>query len=343
MIKTIRWGMVGTGDVTEVKSGPGFYKANNSMLYGVTNRTYHKAVDYAHRHGVERVYSDIDEMIADGKVDAIYIATPPGSHKMYALKCAQARIPCYIEKPVAMNYQEHLELIEAFEKTNTKAFAAYYRRGHERFKKVKQIIDAGEIGDIYFIHLSLYRGATESEKQNQSWRVQPEISGGGIFMDVGVHQLDILDFLIGKVKDVTSFRSNKGGFYAPEDTITAAFVFENGVQMTADWCFAAGVAKDEIEIVGSLGRITLSCFGIDEIVVERASEKEAIQVEVPEHVHQPLIQTIVDELNGEGECPSTLKTALNTAWICEAIYQVKDTFTGSLQKQQKAKSGFVKK
>jgi len=320
MTKIIRWGMVGTGDVTEVKSGPGFYKARNSMLYGVTNRTYEKAVDYAKRHGVEKVYSNIDEMIADGKIDVIYIATPPGSHKEYALKCAEAKIPCYIEKPVAINYHEHMEIMQAFERTGTKAFTAYYRRGHERFKKVKELLETGAIGDIRFVHLSLYRPASENEKQNQSWRVKPEISGGGIFMDVGVHQLDILDFLIGRISDVKSFSVNYGGFYEPEDTINAAFVFENGVQMTADWCFVAGVHKDEIEIVGSLGRITLSCFGNDPIVIETANGKKEFLFEKLEHVHQPLIQTIVDELNEHGICPSTLKTALNTAWVCEKIY-----------------------
>ena len=318
--KVIQWGMVGCGDVTEIKSGPGFYKARNSLLYGVTNRTYEKAVDYANRHGIKKVYLDIDEMIADGKVDAIYIATPPSSHKEYALKCAEARIPCYIEKPVAINYDEHLEMIQAFEKTNTKAFAAYYRRGHERFKKVRELIESGAIGDIRFIHLSLYRPASESEKQNQSWRVQPEVSGGGLFMDVGVHQLDIIDFLIGKISDVTSFSKNSGGFYTPEDTIHAIFTFENGIQITSNWCFVAGFSKDEIEIVGSLGRITLSCFGTDAVIIETENGKEEFSFEMPEHVHQPLIQTIVDELNEEGNCPSTLKTALNTAWVSDEIH-----------------------
>ena len=319
MKKVIKWGMVGTGDVTEVKSGPGFYKAKNSALYAVTNRTFEKAVDYAERHNVEKVYANIDEMIADKNVDAIYIATPPGSHKEYAIKCAEARIPCYIEKPVAMSYAEHLEIIKAFEKTDTKAFAAYYRRGHERFKKVKQLIEADAIGDVRFVHLSLYRQVSEIEKLNESWRVQPEISGGGIFMDVGVHQLDILDFIFGAIKDVKVFCANNGGFYTPEDTISAAFRFENGVQMTADWCFVAGISKDEIEIVGSRGRITLSCFGVDPVVVETEGSREEFTFEPLEHVHQPLIQTIVDELNGEGRCPSTLRDALSTALVCEKV------------------------
>jgi len=319
MAKVIRWGMVGTGDVTEVKSGPGFYKATNSMLYGVTNRTYEKAVDYAARHGIEKVYQDIDEMIADGQVDAIYVATPPSSHKLYAAKCAEAKIPCYIEKPVAMSYEEHLEMIQIFEQANTPAFAAYYRRELPRFKKVKELIASGVIGAVYFAHLSLYRQVSEDEMKNEAWRIQPEISGGGIFMDVGVHQLDIMNYLLGNIVDVSCHITNRGGFYKPEDTINALFKFESGVHMTSDWCFVAGFHQDQIKIVGSKGQITLSCFGSDAPVIENSNGKQTFPTEHPEHVHQPLIQTIVDELNGDGQCSSTLNTALQTAWVCEQI------------------------
>ena len=322
MAKVIRWGMVGCGDVTEVKSGPGFYKAENSMLYGVTNRTYEKAVDYAARHGVKHVYHDIDEMIADGQVDAIYVATPPGSHKHYAAKCAQARIPCYIEKPVAMNYEEHLALIEMFEQADTPAFAAYYRRKLPRFNKVKELIDTDAIGEIQFVHLSLYRQVSADEMKNESWRIHPDVSGGGIFMDVGVHQLDIMAYLLGNIVDVNCHAVNRGGFYQPEDTINALLLFESGVHMTANWCFVAGYHEDEIKIVGSKGQITLSCFGDDAPIVKTASGDQVHSVDHPEHVHQPLIQTIVNELNGNGHCPSNLKTSLQTAWVCEQINRV---------------------
>ena len=67
----IRWGMVGCGDVTEVKSGPALYKARNSALLAVTSRTREKAEDYALRHGVPKVYSDLSEMLADPEIDAI--------------------------------------------------------------------------------------------------------------------------------------------------------------------------------------------------------------------------------------------------------------------------------
>jgi len=318
-MKTIRWGMVGTGNVTEKKSGPAFYKAENSRLYGVTNRTIAKAEDYARRHGVPKVFESIDEMLQDSLVDAIYIATPPGSHKELAIRCAKAKKPCYIEKPLALNYQESLEIIQAFEENETKAFVAYYRRRLPRFLRVRELLEEGAIGEVRFVHVSQYRPETKDERE-QCWRVQPEISGGGIFMDVAVHQLDILDFLIGKITQVKSFYSNQGRFYEADDMVSLCLTFENGVQGSGDWCFTAGVAQESIKIVGSKGSITWECFGTGAIILKTATGIKEIFEPTPEHIQQPLIQSIVDELLGKDNCPSTLYSATRTAWVCDKVY-----------------------
>ena len=319
-MKTINWGMVGTGSVTERKSGPALYKARNSALYAVTNRTRAKAEDYAARHGVSIVYDNIDEMLADPQIDAIYIATPPDSHKEYALKCAAAKIPCYIEKPVAMNHTDHLEMIKAFEATGTKAFAAYYRRALPRFLQVRELLQQNAVGDVRYVHVSYCHAPGEAERAGIVWRVQPEISGGGIFMDIAVHQLDILDFLFGEITDVKSIVSNQAGYYKPEDTVNICFSFASGVHGSGDWCFTAGAGRDLIEIVGNKGRIALECFGTEPIILEAAGEVREIEVETPEHIQQPLVQTIVDELNGDRTCPSTLYTSERTAWVCDMVY-----------------------
>ena len=102
----IRWGIIGCGDVTEVKSGPGFQQARGSQLVAVMRRNGTLAQDYARRHGVPQWYDNADALINDADVDAVYIATPPSSHKDYALAVARAGKPVYIEKPMAVNYGE---------------------------------------------------------------------------------------------------------------------------------------------------------------------------------------------------------------------------------------------
>lgn len=92
-MKTVRWGIIGCGAVTEVKSGPAFAKVPGSALVAVMRRDAGKARDYAQRHNVPRWYDDAEKLIADPDVDAVYIATPPSSHREYALKAIAADKP----------------------------------------------------------------------------------------------------------------------------------------------------------------------------------------------------------------------------------------------------------
>src|SRR5512137_519568 len=110
-MKTIRWGIIGCGDVTEVKSGPGFQKAANSQLVAVMRRNGALAEDYARRHGVPRWYADAAALVADPEVDAVYVASPPGAHLEGALLAAKAGKPCYVEKPMARHTPECDEML----------------------------------------------------------------------------------------------------------------------------------------------------------------------------------------------------------------------------------------
>lgn len=192
-MKTIRWGIIGCGNVTEVKSGPAFQKARNSELVAVMRRNGKLAEDYARRHNVPRWYDNAESLIHDSDVDAVYIATPPSFHKDFALAVAGAHKPVYVEKPMALNYSGCLEIIEACEKASVPLFTAYYRRALPRFLKVKSLIDEGVIGTTRGVNVRLYQPVSaEDKKGTRNWRVDPTIAGGGYFVDLGCHMIDLL-------------------------------------------------------------------------------------------------------------------------------------------------------
>ena len=97
----VRWGIIGCGDVTEVKSGPALQGVAGSRVVAVTRRDPAKAADYARRHGVPRWHADADALLADPEVNAVYVATPPGTHLDFTLKALAAGKPVYVEKPMA--------------------------------------------------------------------------------------------------------------------------------------------------------------------------------------------------------------------------------------------------
>ena len=127
-MRTIRWGIIGCGDVTEIKSGPGFYKATNSALVAVMRRNGALAAEYARRHGVARFHDDAEAILRADDIDAVYVATTPETHRDYVLRCAAAGKPVLVEKPMAMSGTECDDMIAACRRAGVPLWVAYYRR-----------------------------------------------------------------------------------------------------------------------------------------------------------------------------------------------------------------------
>ena len=172
------------------------------------------AADYARRHDVPRWYDDADELINDPGVDAVYVATPPDSHSAYVLRAAQAGKPVYVEKPMARTAVECEQMVSACAEAGVGLFVAYYRRAMPRFVKVKELLEGGRIGQLRSVSIRNERPAPVGcEADQEGWRVHPEISGGGHFVDLGSHILDLLDWLLGPVTHAAGVATNRGGRY----------------------------------------------------------------------------------------------------------------------------------
>ena len=316
----IRWGMIGCGDVTEVKSGPGFQKARGSRLLAVMRRNGQLAERYARRHDVPKWYDHAEALINDPEVDAVYIATPPSSHKQYALAVAKAGKPVYVEKPMAMNYNECLEMIEVCQQNHVPLFVAYYRRALPRFLKIKELLNNEAIGSVRSVAIVLHKKPGLNDFCSQTnWRVDPEIAGCGYFCDLACHTLDILQFYLGSIKAAKGFLSNQMALYKAEDLVTGSFKFESGILGTGLWCFTAYDELDRTEIIGSKGKIVFSTFDTTPILLLTEEGEQKFHIDNPKHIQQPLIQTVVDELLGIGKCPSTGATGSLTNLVMDQI------------------------
>ncbi len=322
MDDTINWGIIGCGNVTEVKSGPAFNNIKDSNLVAVMRRNAEKAQDYSSRHNVPRWYDNAETLINDKEVNAIYVATPPGSHAEYAIAAMNAGKPVYVEKPMAASYSECLEMIKVSESTGVPLFVAYYRRMLPGFLKVKEMINSGVIGrPLYFMIRFFIPPYKEDFSKPPPWRVNPLLSGGGYIFDLGSHQLDFIDYLFGAIEKESSLPLNTANLYEPEDFVSAGFRCESGVAGNAVWGFTAPehLREDSIEIAGEKGRIRFSCFGFTPVELTVNGKTSLFENPRPRHVQQPLIRTIVDQLCGRGECTSTGITAARTSRVLDSI------------------------
>ena len=319
---TIRWGILGCGDVTEVKSGPGFRKAHGSQLVAVMRRNATLAADYARRHGVPRAYADARALVHDPDVDAVYVATPPGAHLEGALLAAAAGKPCYLEKPMARHTAECDALIAAFAAAQQKLFVAYYRRALPRFEKVRALLDGRAIGQLTGIN---YRFAAptpaNADPAQHAWRVSAAHAGGGLFLALGSHVLDFLDHCVGPLEAVHGRAARLASSADVEDTVAMTFRTASGALGSASWNFATTAKEDTLEFFGTAGRLAFPVFNAEPIRLETASGTESFAFANPEHVAQPLIQLIVDDLLGRGTCPSTGESARRTSVVMDRVLE----------------------
>ncbi|MGP6139561.1 Gfo/Idh/MocA family protein [Jeotgalibaca sp. A127] len=306
------WGMIGCGDVTEKKTGPGLYKAKGSRLKGVFSRTQARAEDWVNRHGHGTAYLTVEEMLADAEITAVYIATPPDSHYAYAMQAIAAGKAVLMEKPMAIHEYECQEIITAAEKAGVSVFVNFYRRGLPKIQMIKEKLDQGEIGKPLTVEIRHFQKPHPSDYENPlPWRLRPE-AGGGKALDTQVHVMDYLSYFFGHLTWMDGCAMNKGGLYTVEDTTVANFIFSQEIIGTAAWCYVAGYELDEVTITGTAGKMVFSGTGVTDLVVNG----EAIDLEEPEHVGLAFIQSVVDELNGKGNSPADLESAaLVTRWF----------------------------
>ncbi|ALJ05945.1 oxidoreductase [Pseudalgibacter alginicilyticus] len=320
MSQVYKWGIIGCGNVTELKSGPAYQKVEGFSLHAVMRRDIHKAKDYALRHKVSMFYDDADELINDPEVDAIYIATPPDSHGYYALKVAAAGKICCIEKPMAPTHEECVQITNVFQEKNIPLFVAYYRRSLPRFQKIKSWIEDHKIGVVRHInwHLSKPANAIDLSKM-YNWRTDANIAYGGYFDDLASHGIDLFMHLLGDIEIANGVSINQQGLYSAMDSVTGHWIHKTGITGSGSWNFGTEKREDHVEIYGNKGKITFSVFDEQPIKLEHDGVVESITIEHPENIQFYHVQNIKNHLLQKMTHPSTGVTATKTSWVLDRI------------------------
>jgi predicted dehydrogenase len=319
---SIKWGIIGCGDVTEIKSGPAFNKVPNSSLIAVMRRDAVKAEDYAKRHGVPKWYSDAQQLIDDPDVDAIYIATPPLQHEEYTIKALAAGKPVYVEKPMALNADAAERMRAASDKYGVKLSVAHYRRAQPMFLKIRQLLLENAIGEVRFVQLQMLQPPNPVliAASETNWRVDPAISGGGLFHDLAPHQLDLMVYFFGepavlpnRTENVTGqgIALNQSRTSAADDLVAGQILFKDGVVFNGIWCFSVSEQDktDLCEIIGSQGKMQFSIFGNKVSVIRNGIEEVLIFDPIP-HVEQPMIEQVTAYFLNKAENPCSAQQAI---------------------------------
>jgi len=299
------------------------YKLEGSKVAGVFARNQSKAADFIKRHSLPKVYATVEELLADEQVDMVYVATPPGSHLEYTLAALDAGKHVYVEKPMTTYYADGLKMTRAAKAKGLKIFVAHYRRALPYFQLVKNMIDQGRIGRVLHVDMKLFHAPQPTDtKPDLHWRLQPELAGGGYFFDHAPHGIDIVQYLLGEtITDATGKSNNFGRLYAAEDSVAGVMKTEHSIPIVASWCYvvAPEARTDQLVFTGTEGQIKCAVFDFNPIELLQGSKTEFFPVQNPMHIQMPYIQSIVNELRGEGSCSCHAEDALTTAWAMDKL------------------------
>jgi predicted dehydrogenase len=272
---------------------------------------------------VPRWSDNADDLVNAPDIDAIYVATHPNTHLDYTLRAAAAGKHVYVEKPMAMNSAECGQMIAACRRAGVSLWVAHYRRTLPRFDRLRDLLADGAIGAVRTVrterHAPLHFQAAGSPPQFD-WRVDPRACTGGYFFEGVCHTLDLLDQMFGPVVEANGFCANMAGAYAPPDLVTGAYRFQSGIVGSGLWCYASDHSHEATEIVGETGRLVFTMAN-KPLRLLRGEKSEEIVLGDPKYAQQPMIQSIVDELNGKGRCPSTGESGMRTVRVMEKILQ----------------------
>ncbi len=319
--KSVRWGIIGCGNVTEVKSVPAYQQVEGFQITAVMRRDLEKAKDYAKRHRVPKYYNDAEKLIEDSEVDAVYIATPPDSHMYYALKVADAGKACCIEKPMSPSYEESLAIYTSFKKKEIPLFVAYYRRSLPRFEQVKTWLENKEIGEVRHLNWNLKQppGAKDLSGTD-NWRTRFEIAPGGYFDDLASHGLDLFVFLLGNIMEASGMSLNQQGLYSAKDAVAACWMHDTGVTGTGSWNFGCDQTLDRVEIFGSKGKISFSVFEDEPLLLQQGERIQEMFIKNDKHIQYAHVRNMKKQLLEHNfKHPSDGMSALHTSWVMDKI------------------------
>jgi predicted dehydrogenase len=342
-MKPIRTAVIGTGSISDfhLKS---YARHPDAELVAVCDLNAERARQKADQFGAAKSYSDYKELLADPDIDAVSVCTWNNTHAEISIAALRAGKHVLVEKPLCTTVEEALRIQEAVKETGKQLMIGYVRRYDPNARLLKEFVDKGEFGDLYYAKASSIR----RHGNPGGWFADRSRSGGGPLIDIGVHMIDLCWYMMGRPKAVTvsgntyrklGNRANirnlshyKAADWDPkvntvEDLASAMIRFENGASLQVDVSFALHAQKDEasIKLYGDKGG-----FEIDPEIVIVTEKHDTILNVTPQTDHrgfhfEAAFQSEIDhfiECVREGRKPiSPVEDGVEMMKILNAVYE----------------------
>lgn len=254
-MKKVRWGVIGAGGIADRRTIPGMMLCDNAELIAVMEINKDLAEKCRAKWGCKKAYDNMEALLADPEIDAVYIATPVIFHAQQAMAAAAAGKHVLVEKPIAMTAEEGQKVVDFCKEKNVLIAVGLMMRFGSYVQAMKKAIAEGKIGRPVSGYAQFTCWFPDSEG---GWGQSKKTAGGGAMLDMGVHCIDLMQYILGtKVKQVAAFHNNISFQYDVEDSSMVMLRMENGAQcvVQSNFNIPDDAAKWRLEFFGDEGRL----------------------------------------------------------------------------------------
>ena len=289
MTKTLRWGLIGCGDIARKRVAPALRDLSNCALVAVSRNRPELAQAFADEFGAQRWYREWDQLIADDEIDAVYIATPVDLHCLQTIRAAERGKHVLCEKPMAMETAECDRMIAACRAHDVKLGVAYYRHFYSVIARIREIVASGEIGQPVLAQVNAFESFNPEPGHPRHWLVEQRRAGGGPMFDFGCHRVEVLLNILGPITQAHGIVSNIVFDRDVEDTATALLEFESRARGILTVTHAVRESQDTLDLFGTGGSVHVR--RLNDGVVEVTTGDGVRSETHPPHsnLHLPLI------------------------------------------------------
>ncbi len=322
----MKWGLLGCGDMAGKATATSIQRADGCELVAVYGRRNEKASAFARRFGVPRSYDDLDEFIRDPEIEAVFVSTPVSLHCGHTLACLRHEKHVLCEKPMALTVAECEQMIRESRRQGRALSIAYYRRGYPQSRWIKDCLESDALGRPFWFHFQYATSYDPQPGARGSWRLSPEVSGGGVLPDVGSHRIDLALYIGGPVSAVKSLADTFSRGWDVDDTASLLLQFERGAHGLVQVSFCCTEKLDRLAVHCTEGHLIAEPFEKGRITLIRKGE--TLTHEVPplprDECQRPMVENFAQHVEYGVPLLGSMEDGRRTDSIMEGAYSQLD-------------------
>jgi 1,5-anhydro-D-fructose reductase (1,5-anhydro-D-mannitol-forming) len=326
--RKLGWGLIGASDIAKTRMIDAINGRPDSAVVAVMSSNDERARRYAAENGIPNAYSSVEALLGDPAVDVVYVSTTNERHKSAVLQAAKHRKHVLCEKPLALTIPDAREMVETCRQHNVVLGTNHHLRNAVTHRAIRRLIKEGTIGKPLAARVF---HAVYLPPRLQGWRLEKPDAGGGVILDITVHDADTLHFALDDdAEEVVALSGQQGLAQAGlEDAVMGAIRFRSGVLAQFHDAFTIKHTRTGFEVHGTdgslIGEDVMTQEPRGSVYLQRGNRREEIDLGPHEDLYVHQVRHFNDAVSGKGAPFATAEDGIRSLAVATAVLEAART------------------